>query len=159
MPSNHFIFCPLLLLPSIFSNIRFFSSELALSIRLLKFWSFSFSICPSNEFLGLISFRSDLFDLLAVHGILKNLLQHHSSKAPIHWCSAFFRVQLSHLYMTAGKAIALTIWTFVGKVMSRLFNMLSSFIIAFLPSSKYLYFVAAITIHSDFEAQENKICH
>ena len=159
MPSNHFIFCPLLLLPSIFSNIRFFSSELALSIRLLKFWSFSFSICPSNEFLGLISFRSDLFDLLAVHGILKNLLQHHSSKAPIHWCSAFFRVQLSHLYMTAGKAIALTIWTFVGKVMSRLFNMLSRVVIAFLPRSTRLWISWLQSLCCDFGAQEKKVCH
>ena len=123
MPSNHLILCyPLLLLPSVFPSIRVFSNESALFIRWPKYWSFSIS--PLNEYPGLISFRIDWFDLLAVQGTLKSLLQHHSSKASILQHSAFFMVQLSHLCMTAGKAIALTIWTFVGKVMSLLFNML-----------------------------------
>ena len=136
MPSNHLILChPLLLLPSIFSTFRVFFSELVLLIRWPKYWSFSFNISPSNECSWLISFRIDWFDLLAVQGTLKSLLQHHSSKASILWCSAFFMVQLSHPYMTTGKTIALTIWTFVGKV---LFNMLSRFVIAFLPRSKHL---------------------
>ena len=114
MPSNHLILChPLLLLPSIFPSIRVFSNESALCIRWPKYWSFSFSISPSNEYLGLISFRTDWFDLLAVQGMLKSFLQHHKLKASILWCSAFFLVQLSHPYMTTGKTIALTIWTFV----------------------------------------------
>ena len=118
MPSNHRILCcPLILLPSIFPSIRVFSNELALCIRWPKYWSFNFSISPSNEYSGLISFRIDLFDLLAVQGTLKSLLQHHSSKASILWHSAFFMVQLSHPYMSTGKSIALTIWNFVSKVM------------------------------------------
>ena len=138
MPSNHLIFClPLLLLPSTFPSIRVFSNESVLPIRWPKYWSFSFTINLSNEHPGLI-FRIDWLDLLAVQGTLKSLLQHHSSKASILWCSAFFTVQLSHPYMTAGKTIALTRQTFVGKVMSLLFNMLSRLIIAFLPRSKCL---------------------
>ena len=124
MPSYHLILCcPLLLLPSNFSSIRVFSNEAALCIRWPKYWSFSFNISPSNEHSGLISFRMDWLDLLAVQGTLKSLLQHHSSKASILQCSAFFIVQLSHPYMTTGKTIALTRWTFVDKVMSLLFNM------------------------------------
>ena len=138
MPSNHLVLCcPLLFLPSIVPSIRVFSSELTLQIRWPKYWSLSFSISPSSEYSGLISFRIDCFDLLAVQGILKSLLQHHSSKPSILWHSAFFMVQLSHPYMTTGKTIALTKWTFVGKVMSLLFNMLSRFLIA-LPRNKYL---------------------
>ena len=130
MPSNHLIFChPLFLLPSIFPSIRFFSNESALHIRWRKYWSFSFNISPSNEHPGLFSFRMDWLDLLAVQGTLKSLLQHHRSKASILWHSAFFPVQLSHPYMTTGKTIALTRRTFVGKVMSLLFNMLSRLII------------------------------
>ena len=126
MPSNHLILChPLLLPPSIFPRIRVFSNESALRIRRLKYWSFSFNISPSNEYSGLFSFRMDWLDLLAVQGTLESLLQHHSSKASILLCSAFFIVQLSHPYMTTGKTIALIRWTFVGKVMSLLFNMLS----------------------------------
>ena len=139
MPSNHLILChPLLLLPSIFPSIRVFSNESVLCIRWPKYWSFSFSISPSNEYSGLISFRIDWFDLLAVQGTLKSLLQHHSSKASVLRNSAFFIVQLSHPYMTTGKTIALTRWTFVGKVISLLFNMLSRLVIAFLPRSKHL---------------------
>ena len=139
MPSNHLIFRhPLLLLPSIFPSIRVFSNESALPIKWPKYWSFNFSISPSNEHLGLISFRMDWFDLLAAQGTLKSLLQDYSSKASILWCSAFFIVQLSHPYMTTGKTTALTRWTFVGKVMSLLFNMLSRLVIAFLPRSKRL---------------------
>ena len=130
--------CPLLLLPSIFPSIRVFSNRSALSIRCPKYWSFSFSISPSNEHLGLISFRIDWFDLLAVQRTLKSLLQHHSLKASILWCSAFFIVQFSQPYMTTGKTMALTIQTFVDKVMSLLFNMLSRLVIAFLPRSKSL---------------------
>ena len=138
MLSNHLILWhPLLLLPSIFPSIWVFPSESALHIRRPKYWSFSFSISPSNEYSGLTSFRIDWFDLLAVQGS-QNLPQHHSSKAPILWCSAFFRAQLSHPYMTAGKTIAFTIQTFVGKVMSLLFNTLSRFVIAFLPRSNCL---------------------
>ena len=138
MSSNHLILCcPLLLLPSIFPSIRVFSNESVL-IRWPKYWRFSFSIRPSSEHPGLISFRMDWLDLLAVQGTLKSLLQHHSSKASIFQCSAFFVVQLSHPYMTTGKTMALTRWTFVGKVMSLLFNMLSGFVIAFLPRSKHL---------------------
>ena len=137
MPSNHLIFYhPLLLLPSILPSIRVFSNESILCIRWPKYWSFSFSISLSNEYSGLISFRMDWFDLLAVQGTLKSLFQHHSSKASILWCSAFFIVLLSHPYMTTGKTIALTRWTFVGKVMSLLFNMLSRLVITFLPRSK-----------------------
>ena len=134
MPSSHLILCrPLLLLLPIPSSIRFFCNESTLHIRWPKYWSFSFSISPSNEHPGLISFRMDWLDLLAVHGTLKSLLQHHSSEASILRCSAFFTVQLSHPYMTTGKTMALTRWTFVDKVMSPLFNMLSSLGIAFLP--------------------------
>jgi len=140
MLSNHLILCyPLFLLPSIFPSIRVFSNELALLIRWPKCWSFSLSISPSNEYSVLISFRIDWFDLLAVQGTLKSLLQHDSSKAPILSCSAFFMVQLSHPYMTTGKTIALMIWTFVGQLISLLFNTLSRFVIAFLPRSKHLW--------------------
>ena len=139
MPSNHLILCcPLLLLPAIPPSIRVFSNESALRIRWPKYWSFSFNISPSNEHPGLISFRMDWLDLLAVQGTLKSLLQHHSSKASILQHSAFFIVQISHLYMTTGKNIALTRRTFVNKVMSLLFNMLSRLVIAFLPRSKRL---------------------
>ena len=139
MPSNHLILCcPRLLSPSFFPSIRVFSNESALRIRWPKYWSFSFSISPSNEYSGLTSYRMDRLDLLEVQGTLKSLLQHHSSKASILQHSAFFMVQLSHLYMTTGKTIALTRRIFVGKVMSLLFNMLSRFIIAFLPRSKCL---------------------
>ena len=139
MPSNCLILCHHLLLPpSIFPSIRVFSNELVLHIRWPKYWSFSFSISPSNENLELISFRIDSLNLLAVQGTLKNFLQHHSSKTSILRCSAFFIVQLSHPYITTGKTIALTRWTFVGKVMSLLFNMLSRLIIAFIPRSKSL---------------------
>ena len=139
MPSNHLILCrPLLLPPSIFPSIRVFSKELVLRIKWPKYWSFSFSISPSNEYSGLISFRMDWLDLLAVQETLKNLLQHHSSKASILRYSAFFIVQLSHPYMTTGKTMALTRWTFAGKVMSLLFNMLSRLVVTFLPRSKCL---------------------
>ena len=139
MPSNHLILCrPLLLPATIFLSIRVFSNDLVLHIMWSKYWSFSFNISPSNEYSGLISFRMDWLDCLAVQGTLKSLLQHHSSKAPILWCSAFFIVQLSHLYMTTGKTIALTRQTFVGKVMSLLFNMLSRLVTAFLPRNKCL---------------------
>ena len=139
MPSNHLILCHSLLLPpSIFPSIRVFSNESVLPIRWTRYWSFSFSISPSSEYPGLISFRMDWLDLRAVLGTLKNLLQHHSSKASILWCSAFYIVQFSHPYMTNGKTTALTRWTFVGKVMPLLFNMLSRLIIAFLPRSKCL---------------------
>ena len=138
MPSNHLILChPLLLLPSRFASIRVFSNESVVPIRGAKYWSFSFSISPSNEYSGLISYRMDWLDLLAVQGTLKNLLQHHSSKASILSHSAFFIVQLSHPYMTTGKTIAFSILIFVGKVMSLLFNMLSRSVIAFLPRSKH----------------------
>ena len=139
MPSNHLILCrPLLLLHSIFPSIRVFSNESALHIRWPKYWSFSFNISPSNDHPGLISFRTDGLDLLAVQGTLKSLIQHHTSKASILRCSAFFIVQLSHPYMTTGKTIALTRRTFVGKVMSLFFNMLSRLVITFLPRSKRL---------------------
>ena len=138
MPSNHLILCcPLLLLPSVFPSITVFSNESVLRIRWPKYWSCSFNISPSNEYSGLISFRMDWLDLLAVQGALKSLLQHHSSKTSVLQCSAFFMVQLSHPYVTTGKTIALTIWIFVGKVMS-LFNMLSRLVIAFLPRGKPL---------------------
>ena len=139
IPSNHLILCrPLLLLPPIFPSIKVFSNESVLLIRWPKYWSFSFNVNPSNEYSGLISFRMDWVDLLAVQGTLKSLLQHHSSKASILWCSAFFIVQLSHLYMTPGKTIALTRRIFVGKIMSLLFKMLPSLVITFLPRSKRL---------------------
>ena len=139
IPSNHLILCcPLLLPPSIFPSISVFSNESVLSIRWSKYWSFSFNISPSNEYSGLISFGMDWFDLLAVQGTLRSLLQHHSSKASVLQCSAFFIVQLSHPYMTTGKTIALTRQTFIGKVISLLFNMLSRLVIAFFPRSKCL---------------------
>ena len=138
MPSNHVILCHPLLWPSIFPSIRVFSNESVLRIRWPKYWSFSCSISPSNDYSGLISFRMDWLDLLAVQGTLKSLLQHQISKASILQCSAFFIVQLSYPYMTTGKTIALTRWTFVGKVMSLLFNMLSRLVMTFLPRSKRL---------------------
>ena len=139
MTSSHLILCrPLLLLPPIPPSIRVFSNETTLHVRWPKYWSFSLNICPSNEYAGLISFRIDQLDLLAVQGTLNSLFQHHSSKTSILWCSASFIVHLSHPYMTTGKTIALTMWTFVGKVMSLLFNMLSRLVIAFLPRSKHL---------------------
>ena len=139
MPSSHLILCcPLLLLPPILPSIRVFSNESNLHIRWPKYWSFSFNINPSNEYSGLISFRMDQLDLLAVQGTLKSLLQNHNSKASILWCSAFFTVQISHPYMTTGKTIALTIWTFIGKVMSLIFNMLSRLVITFFPKSKHI---------------------
>ena len=139
IPSNHLILCcPLLLLPSIFLRIRVFSNESVLRIRWPNYWSFSLSISPSKEYSGLISFRMDWLDFFAVQGTLRSFLQHHSSNASIPQHSAFFRVQLSHAYMTIGKTIALTRWTFVGKGMALLFNMLSRFVIAFLPRSKCL---------------------
>ena len=140
MPSNYLILCHPLLPPSIFPSIRVFSNESALHIRWPKYWSFSFSISPSNEHPGLISFRMDWLDLLAVQGTLKSLLRHHSSKASVLWCSAFHIVQLSHPYMTTGKTIALTRRTFVDKVMSLFFNMLSRLVITFLPRNKHLLF-------------------
>ena len=138
MPSNHLILCHPLLVPSIFPSIRVFSDESALSIRWPEYWSFSFNVSPSSEHPGLISFRMDWLDLLAVQRTLKSLLQYHSSKASILWCSAFFIVQLSHPYMTTGKTIALTRRTFVDEVMFLLFNMLSRLVITFLPRSKHL---------------------
>ena len=138
MPSNHLILCcPLLFLPSIFCSIRVFSNESALHMRWPKYWSFSFNISSSNEYSGLISFRMDWLNLLAVQGTLKSLLQHHSSKASILWCSAFFILQLSDPYITTGKTIALSRWTFVSKLMSLLFNMLSRLVIVFLQRSKH----------------------
>ena len=160
MSSNHLILChPLLLLLSIFPSIRVFSIESALHIRWPKHWSFSFSISPSNEYSELISLKIDLFDLLAVQGTLKSLLQHRSSKVSILWHSAFFIVQLSHPYMTTGKTITLTRWTFVGKAMSLFFNILSKLVIAFLPRQVSFTFMVLVTIRSDFGAQENKVCH
>ena len=138
MPSNRLILCRPLFLPSVFPSIRVFSSESFLCIRWPKYWSFSFSISASSEYSGLISFRIDWLDLLAVQGTLKSLLQHHSSKASVLWHSAFYIVQVSHPYMPTGKTIALTRWTFFGKVMSLLFNMLSRFVIVFLPRRKHL---------------------
>ena len=159
MSSNHFILCCPLLLPSVFPSIRVFSNELALFIRWAKYWSFSFSISPSNEYAGLIYFRINWFDLLAVQGTLKTLLQHHSSEASILQHSAFFIVQLSQPCMTTGKSIALTIWTFIGKRM--LVNMgLSGFVLAFLPRSKRLFISWLQSPYAViFWAQENKICH
>ena len=183
MPSNHLILCrPLLLLPSVFPSIRVFSNESVLCIRWPKYWSFSFSISPFKEYSGLISFRMDWFDLLAVQGTLKSLLQHHSSKASVLQCSAFFIVQPSHPYMTIGKTIALTRWTFIGKVMSLLFDMLSRLVIAFLNFVSKVMFLLFNTpswlviaflprskclliswLHSlstvIFEAPQNEICH
>ena len=161
MPSHHLILCcPLLLPPSILPSIRVFSNESALCIRWPKYWSFSFNISPSKDHPGLISFRMDWLDLLAVQGTLKSLLQHHSSKASILWRSAFFPVQLSHPYMTTGKTITLIRWTFVGKVMSLLFNMLSRLVLAFLPRSKcllisWLQSPSAVIL----ESPQNKISH
>ena len=156
MLSNHLILCrPLLLLPSIFPSIRVFSNESVLRIRWPKYWSFSFNISPTNEHPGLISYRMDWLDL-AVQGTLKSLLQHHSSKASILWCSAFFIVQLSHPYMTTGKTIDLTRQTLVSKVMSLFFNTLSRFFIAFLPSSKHLLISCALFLKSTFM---KLLCH
>ena len=160
MPSNHLIFCHPLLIPLIFPSIRVFSNESVLPIRWPKYWSFSFNISPYSEYSGLISFRMDWFDLLIVQGVLKSLLQHHSSKASILRRSAFFIVQLSHLYMTTGKTIALTRRTTVGKVMSLLCNMLTRLCHSFSSKEQVSFnFMAAVTICSDFGAQENKICH
>ena len=163
MPSNYLILChPLLLPPSIFPSIRVFTNESALHIRWSKYRSLSFSISPSNEYSGLISFRTDWLDLLAVERTLKSLFQHHSSKASILQCSAFFIVPLSHSYMTTGKTIALTRWTFVSKVMSLVFNMCSRLIITFLPRSKHLLisWLQSITICSNFGAPpKHKVSH
>ena len=159
MPSNHFILCcPLLFPPSIFPSFRVFSNESVFHIRWPKYWSFSFKISPFNEYSGLISFRNDWLDLLAIQGTLKSLLQHHSSKATVIWCSAFFIVQLSHPYRTTGKNIALTRWTFVEKVMSLLFNKMSRLVITFLPRSKrllisWLQSPSAVTL----ESSKNKV--
>ena len=161
MPSNHLILhCPLLLLPSVFPSTRVFSSESVLHIKWPKYWSCSFSISPSNEYSGLISFRMDWLDLLAVQGTLMSLPQHHSSKVSILWCSAFFIDQLSHLYMTTRKTIALTKWTFVDKVMSLLFNMLSNLVIACLPRSKCLL-ISWLQSPSGviLEPKKNKVAH
>ena len=158
MPSNHLIIRhPLLFSPSILPRIRVFSNESGLPIRWPKYWSLSFSISLSNQYSGLICFRIDWLDLLAVQGTLESLLQHHSSKASVLWCSAFFMVQLSHPHMTTRKTIALTRWTCVGKVMYLLFNMLSRLVITFLPRSKRLNFMAAVTICSDLGAPQNKV--
>ena len=161
MPSNHLIhYRPLLLLPSIFHSIRVFSNESALHIRWQNYSSLSFSNYPSNEYSGLIYFRIDWFELLRVQGTLRGLLQHCSSKASVLWCSAFLTVQLSHPYMTTGKTKALTIQTFVGKVMSLLFKTLSRFVIVFFSKEQVSFnFMAAVTVCSDFGAQENKVCH
>ena len=154
MPSSHLILShPLLLLPQVPPSIRVFSNESTLPMRWPKYWSFSFCISPSNEHPGLISFRMDWFYLLAIQGTLKSLLQHHSSKASIPRCSAFFTVQLSHLYMTTGKTIALTRWTFVGKVMFLLFNMLSRLVILSFQGVSF-NFMAAVTICNDFGAPQ-----
>ena len=159
MPSNHLILCcPILLLPLIFPSIRVFSNESALHIRWPKYWSFSFNISPSSKYSGLISTRMDWLDLLAVQGTLKGLLQHHSSKTSILCYSAFFIVQLSYPYMTTGKTIALTIWTFIGKMMCLLFNMLSRFLIAFKKQASSNS-MATVTICSDTGVQEKKMCH
>ena len=159
MPSNHLILCCLLLLlPSVFPSIRVFSNKLACHIRWPNYYSFSFNISPSSQHTGLISFKIDQFDLPAVQGTLGSLLQHKSLKTSILQCSAFFMVH-SHPHMTNRKTIALTIQIFVGKVMSLLFNTLSRFVIAFLPKEESFNFMAAVTVCSDFGAQENKICH
>ena len=163
MPSNHLILChPLLLLPSIFPSIRVFSNESVFHIRWPQYWSFSFNISPSNEYSELISFRIDWLDLLAVQGTLKSLFQHHISNASILQHSAFYVVQLSHPYMTTGKTIALTRWTFVGKVMSLLFNMLSRLVIAFLPRSKRLliaWLQSPYAVILESSPHRNKVCH
>ena len=160
MPSNHLIlYRPLLLLPSIFPSIRVFTNESALPIRWPKYWSFSFNISPSNEHQGLISFKMDWLDLLDVQGTLKSLLQHHSSKASILQHSAFFTVQLSHPYTTTGKTIALTRWTFVNKVMSLLFNMLSRLVITFLPRSKHLLISWLQSPSAVILEPQNKVSH
>ena len=161
MPSSHLILCrPLLFLPPIPPSIRVFSNESTLHIRWPNYWSFSFSIIPSKEHPGLISFRMDWLDLLAVQGTLKSLLQHHSSKASILQCSAFFIVRLSHPYMTTGKTIAFTRWTLVGKVISQLLNTLFRLVIAFLPMSKRLLISwLHFKICSDFGAPQNTVCH
>ena len=157
MPFNHLILChPLLLLPSIFPSIRVFSNESVLCIRWPKYWSYNFSISPSNEYSGLTSFKIDWLDLLAVQGSFKSHLQHQAS---ILQHSVFFMVQFSHSYITTRKTISLTRWTFVGKAMSLIFNMLSRLVIAFIPRSKHLNFMAAITICTNFWAQENKVSH
>ena len=159
LPSNHLLLCcPLLLPPSIFPSIRVFSKESVLLIRWPKCWSFSFSISPSNEYSGLIFFRMDWLDLFAVQGTLKSLLQHHSSKASILQHSAFYMVQFSHPYMTTGKTMALTRRTFVGKVMSLLFNMLSRLVIAFLPRSKRLL-ISWLQSLSAMILEPKKVCH
>ena len=157
MPSNHLMLCRPLLLPSVFPSIRVFSNESVLRIKWPKYWSCTFSISPSNEYSGLISFTIDWFNLLSVQRTLKSLLQHHSLQASIHWHSTFLIVQLSHPYMTTGKTIALTRWTFVGKVMSLLFNILSRLVIAFLPTS--LNFVATVTVCSYFGAPPKIVSH
>ena len=161
MPSNHLILCcPLLLPPSIFPSIRVFSNESVLHIRWPKYWSFNFNVSPSNEHPGLSSFRMDWLPLLAVQGTLKSLLQHHTSKALILWCSALFIVQLSHPYMTTGKTIALTRRIFVGKFMSLLFNMLSRLVITFLPRSKRLLISWLLSPSAVIlELPQNKVCH
>ena len=158
-PSNHLILChPLFPPSSLFPGFRVFTNESALHIKWPKYWSFSISINPSNEYSGLISFRIDLFDLLAVQGTLKNLFQHHGSKEPILQCSDIFKVQLSHPYLTIGKTIVLTRWSFVGKVLY-LFLIQSRFVIVFHPRNKCLNLGAVVSICSDFGAQENKVCH
>ena len=160
MSSNHLILChPLFLPPSIFPSIKVFSNESALCIRWPKYWSFSFSISPSNEYSGLISFRMDWLDLLALQGTLKSLLQHHNSKASVLWHSAFFMVQLSPPYMTTGKTIALTRQTFVGKVMSLLFSMLSRLVITFLPRIKLLLISWLQSPSAVILEPQNKVCH
>ena len=156
MPFSHLILCCPLLLPPIPPSIRVFYNESTLCMRWPKHWSFSFSISPSNEYSALISFRMDWLDLLAVQGTLKSLLQHHSSKASNLWCSAFFIVQRLHPYMTTGKNIALTRWTFVGKVMSLLFNMLSRLVTVFSQGASVFLF-HAVTVCSDFGAQKNSL--
>ena len=161
MPSNHLIFChPLLLLPSFFPSIKVFSNELPLHIRWPEYWSFSFSISSFNEYSGLISLKIDWLDLPAVQGTLKSLIQHHHSKASVLQCSVFFMIQHSHPYMNTGKTIALTRWTFIGKVMSLLFNMLSRFGHSFSSKEQVSFnFMAAVIICSGFGVQENKVCH
>ena len=160
MPSNHLILCrSLFLLPSIFPSIRVFSNQSVIHIRWPKYWSFTFSINPSNKYSGLISFRMDWLDLLAVQWTLKSLRHHHSSKASILRCSAFFTVQLSHPYMTTGKTIALTRQTFVGKGMSLRFNTLSRFVIVFFIEQVSFNFMAAVTICNNFGVPKNKVCH
>ena len=159
MPSNRLILCcPLLLLPSIFPSIRVFPNESVLHIRWPKYWSFSFNISPFNEYSGLISFRMDWLNLLAVQGTFKSLLQHHSSKASILQCSAFFIVQLSHPYPTTGKTVALTRWILVSKLMSLLFNMLSRLLLSSNEQASF-NFMAAVTNCSDFGAPQNEFCH